>query len=127
MLGMVNRREAIRAVAGSAAALSCAGGAMAAGSDRQPEDKAHFEWLTKIARQIKTIEVGMSRRDLENVLVEDVGGFTNPRAMRYQHPACSLIKLDVEFELAVSGDRKDDKIVKRSAPLIDLIPNKARW
>ena len=127
MLGMVNRREAIRAVAGTAAALSCAGGAMAAESDRQAEDKAHFEWLTKIARQIKTIKVGMSRSDVENVLIEDVGGFTNPKATRFQHPACSLIKLDVEFELVASGDRKDDKIVKRSAPLIDLIPNKARW
>ena len=26
-----------------------------------------------------------------------------------------------------SGDRKDDKITKRSAPLLDLVPNKARW
>ena len=127
MLGIVNRREAIRAVVGTAAALGCAGGAMADGSDRQSEDKAHSRWLRKIARQIKTIKVGMSRRDVENVLIEDVGGFSNPKAVRYQHPACSLIKLDVEFELAASGGRKDDKIVKRSAPLIDLVPNKARW
>jgi len=35
--------------------------------------------------------------------------------------------LDLEFELVVSDDRKDDKIAKRSAPLLDLVPNKARW
>jgi len=98
-----------------------------AGSDRQPEDKAHSDWLARIVKQTETIKVGMTRREVENVLVEDVGGFVNPKTMRYQHPACSCIKLDLEFELAVSGDRKDDKIVKRSMPLLDLVPNKARW
>jgi hypothetical protein len=103
------------------------GGAIAAGSNRQTEDKAHCEWLAKIIKEIQTIKVGMSRRDVEKILVEDVAGFTNPKAMRYQHPACSYIKLDLEFELATSGDRKDDKITKRSMPLLDLVPNKARW
>jgi len=93
----------------------------------RPEDKAHREWLAKIIKETETIKVGMTRREVENVLVEDVGGFVNPKTMRYQHPACSCIKLDLEFELAVSGDRKDDKIVKRSMPLLDLVPNKARW
>jgi len=92
-----------------------------------PEDKAHCEWLAKIIKQIETIKAGMSRRDVEKILVQDVAGFTNPKAMRYQHPACSYIKLDLEFELAASGDRKDDKITKRSDPLLDLIPNKAKW
>ena len=79
----------------------------------QPEDKAHSDWLARIVKRTETIKVGMTRRDVENVLVEDVGGFAQSEAMRYQHPACSCIKLDLEFELAVSGDRKDDKIVKR--------------
>ena len=127
MLGAANRREVIRAAAGAAATLVCAGSAAAAEPDRKAEDKAHCEWLAKIVRQVQTIKVGMTRRDVENVLVEDVGGFANRKAMRYQHPTCSLIKLDVEFELAASGDRKDDKIAKRSAPLLDLVPNKARW
>ena len=126
-LPVVNRREAIRTVAAVAAALGCAGGAIAAEPDRQPEDKAHCEWLAKIIKEIQTIKVGMSRRDVEKILVEDVAGFTNPKAMRYQHPACSYIKLDLEFELAASDDRKDDKITKRSDPLLDLIPNKAKW
>jgi len=99
----------------------------AAGADHQPEDKAHSDWLARIVKQTETIKVGMTRRDVENLLVEDIGGFVNPKTMRYQHPACSCIKLDLEFELAVSGDRKDDKIVKRSMPLLDLVPNKARW
>ena len=126
-LPVVNRREAIRTVAAVAAALGCAGGAIAAEPDRQPEDKAHCEWLAKIVKQIQTIKVGMTRRAVEDVLIEDVGGFVNPKTMRYQHPACSYIKLDLEFELAASGDRKDDKITKRSDPLLDLIPNKAKW
>ena len=100
---------------------------MAAESDRQAEDKAHCEWLTKIVKQVQTINVGMSRGELEKILVADIGGFPNPKGMRYQYPACPLIKLDVEFELAASGDRKEDKIVKRSALLLDLVPNKARW
>jgi len=69
----------------------------------------------------------MTRRDVGKILVEDVAGFTNPKTMRYQHPACSYVKLDLQFELAVSGDRKDDKITKRSMPLLDLVPIKARW
>ena len=124
---VVNRRRVIRAAAGAAAALFCGGGALAGGSDRETEDKAHCEWLAKIIKQINTIKVGMSRSDVGKILVEDVAGFTNPKAMRYQHPACSYIKLDLEFELATSGDRKDDKITKRSDPLLDLIPNKAKW
>ena len=32
-----------------------------------------------------------------------------------------------EFELAASGDRKDDKITKRSDPLLDLLANKAKF
>jgi hypothetical protein len=103
------------------------GGAIAAGLDRQTEDKAHCEWLAKIIKQIETIKAGMSRRDVEKILVEDVAGFTNPKAMRYEHPACSYIKLDLEFESTASGDRTDDKLTKRSAPLLDLIPNKAKW
>ena len=75
MLGIVNRREAIRAVAGTAAALSCAGGAMAAESDRQPKDKSHCEWLTKIAKQIKTIKVGMSLRSRVGSLGSEEPGF----------------------------------------------------
>jgi hypothetical protein len=126
-LPVVNRRETIRTVAAVAAALGCAGGAIAAEPDGQTEDKAHCEWLAKIIKQIETIKAGMSRRDVEKILVEDVAGFSNPKAMRYQHPACSYIKLDLEFELAASDDRKDDKITKRSDPLLDLIPNKAKW
>jgi hypothetical protein len=99
----------------------------AAGTDHQPEDRAHSDWLARIVNQVETIKAGMSRRDVEKILFEDVAGFTNPKAMRYQHPACSYIKLDLEFELAASGDRKDDKITKRSDPLLDLIPNKAKW
>jgi hypothetical protein len=74
MLEAVNRREAIRAVAAAAAALGSAGGAIAAGPDRQPEDKAHCEWLAKIIKQTELIKVGMTRGDAETILVEDVGG-----------------------------------------------------
>ena len=67
MLEVVSRRKAMQVVAGAAAALGCTGSAMAGESDRQREDKAHCEWLTKIAKQIKTIKVGMSRSDVEKL------------------------------------------------------------
>ena len=93
----------------------------------QPEDKVHWEWLAKIVKETETIKIGMSREDVEKILVEDVGGCFNPKATRYQHPRCPYVKLDLEFELATSGDRKGDTIAKRSVLLLDLIPNRARW
>ena len=47
--------------------------------------------------------------------------------MRYQHPRCPYVKLVLEFELGTSGDRKGDKVAKRSELLLDLIPNRARF
>jgi hypothetical protein len=127
MLEVVNRRKAMHAVAVTAATLGCTTGIGAAETDRQSEDKAHCEWLARIIKQTERIKVGMTRGDVETILVADVGGFPNPKGMRYQHPRCPYIKMDLEFELATSDNRKDDKIVKRSMPLLDLIPNKARW
>jgi hypothetical protein len=127
MLGAMNRRKVFGVIAGTAASLGCAGDAFAAGPDPQAEDKAHCEWLAKIIKQIEPIKVGMTRRDVERILVADIGGFSDPKGTRYQHPRCPYVKVDLKFELAVSGDRKDDRIVKRSMPLLDLIPNKARW
>jgi hypothetical protein len=98
-----------------------------AGADHQPEDRAHSDWLARLVKQTETIKVGMTRREVEDLLVEDVAGRVNPKTMRYQHPACSYVKLDLEFEMAASGDRKDDKITKRSKALLDLVPNKARF
>ena len=127
MANALNRREAIRAVAGTTAVLGAARAARAGEPDLQTaEDKAHCEWLTGIIRQTETIRVGMRREDVEKVLNPDLGGDADPKAMRYQHPVCSYVKVDVWFELAESGDRARDSIIRRSMPLLDLIPNKDR-
>ena len=105
----------IRAVGGAVAALGWAANASAAGSDSQPEDKGHWEWLAEIVKQTETIKIGMSRGDVEEILVEDVGRRFNPKATRYQHPRCPYVKLDLEFELVTSGDRKGDTIASAAS------------
>ena len=96
----------------------------------RPADTAqHCEWLAKIIREADSIKVGMTRRDIEKVLQEEVGGLVQRRkSLRYQHPDCSYVTLIVSFEAAKGENEKDDKITKRSdAPFLDLVPNTMRF
>jgi hypothetical protein len=126
----VSRREVFRgAAAGAAVVLGCAGLAAAADPASRPADAPnHCQWLAKIIREVESIKVGMTRKDVEKVLREEVGGLVQRRkSLRYQHPDCSYVKLIVSFE-AKGENEKDDKVVERSGiPFLDLIPNTKRF
>jgi hypothetical protein len=127
----VSRRDVIRgAAAGAAAVLGCAELAAAAEPAGQPAEASnHCKWLARIISEVESIKVGMTRKDVEKVLQEEVGGLVQRRkSLRYQHPDCSYVKLIVSFEAAKGENEKDDKVVERSStPFLDLIPNTKRF
>jgi hypothetical protein len=69
---------------------------------------SHTEWVGNTLKEIRTIKVGMKRKDLLKIFEPD-GGLGSGRTFLYRN--CPYIKVDVEF------DR--DTITKISTPYLD--------
>jgi hypothetical protein len=77
------------------------------GQKRKAASMNHTEWIGSVLREIKTIKVGMKKKDLLKNFVPD-GGLGSGRTFLYQD--CHYIKVDVEFE--------GDTIMKLSDPYL---------
>lgn len=120
----MSRRGAIGgAIAGIVLGATDLGAADPPGADGSD----HCKWLARIIREVESVKVGMTRKDVEKVLQEEVGGLVQRRkSLRFQHPDCSYVKLIVTFEAA--KEEKDDKVVGCSTtPFLDLVPNTKRF
>jgi hypothetical protein len=82
----------------------------------------HTEWLGKTLKEIQTIKLGMSRRDLVRLFVAEGGLGSSGRSRTYLYRECLYIKVDVEFEpvqrIGKSKEFPDDKIIKISRPYL---------
>ena len=91
----------------------------------------HCAWLAERVREVETIKVGMTRPEVEKRLATDEGGFPERKNVRYQNPKCECIKLDVTYKVAKATKTTDgsenDTVLKITSPLLDLVPNRARW
>jgi hypothetical protein len=80
------------------------------------------EWLTKTLKEIQTIKVGMTRKELLEKFTAE-GGFSSRAWRTYAYRECTLIKVDVEFEPAGASEPQkenpDDKITKISKPYLE--------
>jgi hypothetical protein len=83
----------------------------------------HTEWLGKTLKEIQTIKLGMTRRDLVRLFVAEGGLGSSGGSRTYLYRECLYIKVDVEFEPVqrIAGKSKefpDDKIIKISSPYL---------
>ena len=81
------------------------------------------EWVAKCLREMQSVKVGMTRKDLAKVLTTE-GGLYSPGWGHYVHPECPYFKVDVEF--AFTRDKSGygvwkptDKITKVSKPYLE--------
>lgn len=70
---------------------------------------SHTEWVGNTLTEIRTVKVGMKRKDLLRIFVPD-GGLGSGRTFQYRD--CPYIKVDVEFD-------RDDTITNISTPYLN--------
>jgi hypothetical protein len=85
----------------------------------------HSEWVASVLKEIKSIQVGMTRKDLESVFTTE-GGLSTRQSRTYVHRQCPYIKVDVMFESVQELAEKlkelpDDKIVSLSKPYLEYM------
>jgi hypothetical protein len=82
-------------------------------------DEEGLRWLQGIMREIATLRVGATRRELL-VIFEPDGGLApipNPRFVHRRYP----IKIDVTFAARADGEeREDDRVTTLSKPYLAL-------
>ena len=86
-------------------------------------DSAQARWISANLPEMQHIEVGMTRRALLRVFMEE-GGLSNRTRRRYAFRKCGLIKVDVEFAPTGNPDSGEegpsDLITKISKPFLEL-------
>jgi hypothetical protein len=87
------------------------------------ETPNHTEWIAKILKDIQTIKVGTSRKQLLEKFTTE-GGLFSRTWRTYGYRECPLIKVNVEFEPVGAPEEKhkeshDDKIIKISKPYLE--------
>lgn len=80
-------------------------------------------WAMNALKEMQTVQVGMTRSDLEKVFMIDGGGSTR-KSQTYVYRKCIYLKVDVEYAPVEMADGRweeaaHDKIVKISKPYLD--------
>ena len=94
-----------------------------AGQKTKGTSMNHTEWVGNALKEIQTVKVGMTRRDLLK-LFEAEGGLGGSGGSRtYLYRDCVYIKVDVEFQPTQETGGKvrefpDDKIIEISRPYL---------
>jgi hypothetical protein len=78
-------------------------------------------WIAASLKEMQTITVGLTRRDLLKVFMEE-GGISFQTQRRYVYRKCGYIKVDVEFAPSgkPSDPSSDDRITKISKPFLEF-------
>jgi len=94
-----------------------------------PDDEthlAHVAWVAQSIHEMKSIKVGMTRRELRKIFNE--GGINRRNKGLYVYNKCPYMRVEVEFEAVGPADDKlnslmgtQDKIVKISKPFLDNV------
>ncbi len=90
-----------------------------------PEDDAHTKWIAETLKEMETIKVGMTRKDLLVVFTTE-GGISTRIQRTFVFRKCPYIKVDVTFRVqevndALSADEKTDVITSISKPYLQLL------
>ena len=81
------------------------------------------EWVAKCLKEMQSVKVGMTRKDLAKVLTTE-GGIYSPGWGHYVHPECPYFKVDVAFAFTRGKGghgtwKPTDKITKVSKPYLE--------
>ncbi len=81
------------------------------------------KFVEKSMEDIRTIKVGMKRKDLKNLFHQD-GGIYGVSEPRFVYEKCEFIKIDVKFEPVdknqkFPADNPEDTIIKISKPYLE--------
>ncbi len=83
-------------------------------------DSEQTRWIVASLPVLESIKVGMTRKDLLKVFMEE-GGLSTPQWRQYVYRRCGYIKVEVEFATAVDAkESPDDRITKISKPFLQL-------
>ena len=85
--------------------------------------ESHPEWIARSLKNMQSVKVGMTRKELLEVFKEE-GGISTRTWRRYVYRECPYIKVDVEFrpteKLEDRGtEYPSDEIVKISKPFLE--------
>jgi hypothetical protein len=73
--------------------------------------------VDEVLREISTIKVGMTRRELSALFTTE-GGISTASQRTYVYRQCPYIKVDVEFEPVGVREADEDTIVRLSRPYL---------
>jgi hypothetical protein len=82
----------------------------------------HEQWIAAVLKEIETIKVGMTRKDILKVFTTE-GGLSTRSRRTFVHKECVYIKVDVEFKPIKQKEQKlkelpDDQIISISRPYL---------
>jgi hypothetical protein len=83
---------------------------------------AQCEWLDNVLKEVRNLENGSTRTDVEKIFETDGGITSGPLECRYVYKKCSYIKVDVRYREYIPKSEKrnpQDKVVKISRPYIE--------
>jgi len=95
--------------------------AFALQAQRNDDTAGHVQWVESSLKDIQTIKVGMTRKDLLTIFTTE-GGISVPQSRQFAYKKCPYFKVHVEFELSQPDKRTespDDKIIKISKPYLE--------
>jgi len=73
--------------------------------------------IVEVLREMSTIKVGMTRRELSTVFTTE-GGLSTASQRTYVYRHCPYIKVDVEFEPVGPREADEDVIARMSKPYL---------
>jgi len=96
--------------------------AVVAMASPQTGKDSHTKWVAESLKEIETIKVGMTRKDLLTVFTTE-GGISTRINQTFVFRKCPYIKVDVAFQIqeiddALSGDENTDVITSISNPYL---------
>lgn len=83
----------------------------------------HTSWIAQSLKNMESVKVGMTRKELLEVFREE-GGISTRTWRRYAYRECPYIKVDVEFKPVEKNEARgteysSDEIVKISKPFLE--------
>jgi hypothetical protein len=93
--------------------------ALALQAQKNEDTADHVQWVEHALKDIQTIKVGMTRKDLMTIFTTE-GGFSSFQSRQFVYKKCPYFKVKVQFELSdKTKESPDDKIINISKPYLE--------
>lgn len=82
------------------------------------QDESHIQWVAEALKKMQTVQVGMTRDQLDQIFDHD-GGIYTAGSETYVYRRCPYFKVDVKFDTKAKGPIGTDKILRISRPYLE--------